>query len=72
MVRLEKVLYEKAVNGLSRARAIGAPRKWFYANPYENLRRRHIDIQSTTTASSRLPFWEESSHLSPNGSTSSK
>ena len=40
MVRLEKVLYEKAVNGMNRAKAIGAPRKWFYSNPYEHLRRR--------------------------------
>ena len=38
MVRLEKIIYEKAVNGANRARAIGAPRKWFYANPLEHLR----------------------------------
>lgn len=38
MVRLEKVIYEKAISGLNRAKAIGAPRKWFYSNPYEHLR----------------------------------
>lgn len=38
MVRLEKVIYEKALNGASRARSIGSPRKWFYSNPYEHLR----------------------------------
>ena len=49
MVRLEKVIYEKAVNGLSRAKAISAPKKWFYANPYEHLRRTTFIIKSTTT-----------------------
>ena len=39
MVRLEKVLAEKLLNGVSRSKAIGAPRKWFYSNPYEHLRR---------------------------------
>ena len=34
MVRLEKVVYEKVVNGMSRAKAISTPRKWYYANPY--------------------------------------
>ena len=72
MVRLEKVIYEKAVNGLSRARAISSPRKWFYANPYENLRRSHSDIQSTITASLRPPFWAESSPPSLNGSINLK
>lgn len=38
MVRLEKVLAEKVLNGVSRAKAIGAPRKWYYSNPYEHLR----------------------------------
>lgn len=38
MVRLEKVIYEKAISGLNRAKTIGAPRKWFYSNPYEHLR----------------------------------
>ncbi len=49
MVRLEKVIYEKAVNGLSRAKAISSPRKWFYANPYQHLRRTFTATQSTTT-----------------------
>jgi len=48
MVRLEKVLAEKVLNGVSRAKAIGAPRKWFYSNPYEHLRRTHYLTQSTT------------------------
>lgn len=51
MVRLEKVIYEKAVNGLNRARAIGAPRKWYHANPYEHLRRIASPTQSTTLTS---------------------
>lgn len=51
MVRLEKVIYEKIVNGTNRARAIGAPRKWFHANPYEHLRRTALPTQSTTGTS---------------------
>lgn len=51
MVRLEKVIYEKAVNGLNRAKAIGAPRKWYHSNPYEHLRRIPPSIQSTTLTS---------------------
>jgi len=53
MVRLEKVIYEKAVNGLSRSKAISSPRKWFYANPYEHLRRTTLLTKSTTTT-----FWD--------------
>lgn len=51
MVRLEKVIYEKAINGLNRAKAIGAPRKWYHANPYEHLRRTPPPTQSTTSIS---------------------
>lgn len=51
MVRLEKLIYEKAVNGLNRANAIASPRKWFYSNPYEHLRRTPVFMQSTTTSS---------------------
>lgn len=51
MVRLEKIIYEKAVNGLNRAKAIGAPRKWYHSNPYEHLRRTSPSIQSTTLTS---------------------
>lgn len=51
MVRLEKVIYEKAVNGLNRQRAIGAPRKWFHSNPYEHLRRTLATTKSTTITS---------------------
>jgi hypothetical protein len=50
MVRLEKVIYEKAVNGLNRANAIAAPRKWYYSNPYEHLRRTAAATQSITTS----------------------
>lgn len=49
MVRLEKVIYEKAVNGLSRGRAISSPRKWYYANPYEHLKRTSHTIQLPIT-----------------------
>lgn len=45
MVRLEKVIYEKLVNGLNRAKAIDTPRKWFYSNPYEHLRCTQTDTQ---------------------------
>lgn len=45
MVRLEKVIYERAVSGLSRAKAIGAPRKWYYSNPFEHLRCTVADIK---------------------------
>ena len=45
MVRLEKVIVEKAMNGMNRAKAISAPRKWFYANPYEHLRCTSIIIK---------------------------
>ena len=38
MVRLEKVMYEKVVNSMTRAKAISSPRKWYYSNPYEHLR----------------------------------
>ena len=72
MVRMEKVLYEQALNGLSRAKSIGAPRKWFYANPYDHLRRRYTDIQSTTIVSSKPPFLVESWLLSLNGSINLK
>lgn len=72
MVRLEKVLYEQAVNGMSRARAISAPRKWYYANPYEHLRRIPSSIQSTTITSRSTPFLVRSSHPSPSGSPFSK
>lgn len=34
MVRLEKILAERVVLGTTRLQALGAPRKWFYANPY--------------------------------------
>ena len=51
MVRLEKVIYEKVVNGMNRARAIGAPRKWYHSNPYEHLRRTPAATQSTTLTS---------------------
>ncbi len=44
MVRLEKVIYEQVVNGMNRAKAIGSPKKWFYSNPYEHLRRSSIFI----------------------------
>lgn len=59
MVRLEKVIYERAVSGLSRAKSITSPRKWFYANPYEHLRRRSCDTQSTTIVSSKPPLSAE-------------
>ena len=72
MVRLEKVLYEQAVNGMSRARAISAPKKWYYANPYEHLRRIPSSIQSTTITSRSTPFSVRSSHPSPSGSPFSK
>lgn len=72
MVRLEKVLYEQAVNGMTRARAISAPRKWYYANPFEHLRRISSSIKSTTITSRSTPFLVRSSHLSLNGSLFSK
>lgn len=49
MVRLEKVIYEKAVNGLTRSKAISSPRKWYYANPYEHLKRTLLSIKSIIT-----------------------
>ncbi len=45
------MIYEKAVNGLNRHRAISTPRKWFHSNPYEHLRRTPPDTQSTTLTS---------------------
>ena len=72
MVRLEKVIYEKAVNGLNRARAIGAPRKWYHANPYEHLRRIASPTQSTTSTSWTELSSENCGSPSPNGSPSSK
>lgn len=68
MVRLEKVIYEKAVNGLSRAKAISSPRKWYYANPYEHLRRTPPLTQSTTTTFCDTPSSAKSSLPSPNSS----
>ena len=59
MVRLEKVIYEQAVNGMNRAKAIGAPKKWFYSNPYEHLRRTPTDTKSTTIVSLNLLFSAE-------------
>ena len=72
MVRLEKLIYEKAINGLSRATAISAPRKWFYSNPYEHLRRSYFDTQSTIIVSRKPPFSVESLRPSRNGSINLK
>ena len=72
MVRLEKVIYEKAVNGLNRARAIGAPRKWYHSNPYEHLRRITYPTQSTTLTSWTELSSEKFGHPSPDCSPSSK
>lgn len=69
MVRLEKVLYEKVVNGMTRAKSIGSPRKWFHANPYEHLRRIPRNIQSIIITTLNITLSAKSWLRLPNSST---
>lgn len=62
MVRIEKIVYEKAFNtsALGRSRNLTTPMKWFTTNPYEHAASTYSSTQSSPIRISIPPGWENS------------